>query len=315
MQIIVKQRHNETLRLLSCGTIASLGMKESREHFYSADERFLAAIGNLLLNFINLEAFYSTTIKSLETGKAQTEQEWREGMQKGAVAPEIEELIKANPLMQIQGFLDAMSQAMAKRSVRLAKETTHSAALVFAHTLLDEALSECCRISFLASPTDWYPFIEKRKVEIGALQTRDSKDVLREFAWEFVRQQKRESMVRRLQLLNQLCIPRLKCKEIPTAWLNQEALNEFDELRHRIIHGRYFSRPIRAIEDQLVFAKRAGLSMLQLVWQAYELLGREAIEPKSMFTTLRLCVVLRREFPEFIEFIEEQAELARKETP
>jgi hypothetical protein len=149
---------------------------------------------------------------------------------------------------------------------------------------------------------DWYPFVKKRKIDVEILQTKSKSDVIHQLAWEHLQQQKRESMSKRFQLLNQLCMPRLKGQQAPTAWIKLDALEEFDELRHKIIHGRYFNRPIRAIEEQLHFAKMAGLSAIFLVASAYGLL-KGKYEPKSTYSMLRLCVVFRREFPEFVELI------------
>ncbi len=82
-------------------------------------------------------------------------------------------------------------------SARLAKQTVDSAALVFAHTLLDGALSECCHISFLADPEPWCSSVEKRKVEISQLKAKSVRQATEELAREHVCQLEREPMVMR----------------------------------------------------------------------------------------------------------------------
>ena len=103
-------------------------------------------------------------------------------------------------------------------------------------------------------------------------------------------------------------IPLLKFPEIPTAGIKIETLEDFDNSRHRIIHGRYFSRPIRAVEDQIQFAKLEASSVLNLVAHAHDLLSGSNPHawPTTMFGTLRVCVVLRREFSEFFDMMREQ---------
>src|SRR5579872_4710170 len=115
-------------------------MKKLRRRFYTAEERFAASFGRFILNFINLEAFYSTTSKSLDRSKSSVEEEWRTGVQKAAQDPKFQ-MRKGNPLFEIPKLGEGFANAMASRSLRLAKQTVDSAALVFAHTLLDEALS------------------------------------------------------------------------------------------------------------------------------------------------------------------------------
>jgi len=220
-------------------------------------------------------------------------------------SPQMERFKQKNPRVGGEDFVKKLSMGMASRSLRLAKQTVDSAALVFAHTLLDGALSECCHISFLADPATWGTFVEGRKVDLGRLKTKTVNDVTGEIAREHVLQLEREPMTKRLEVINRLCVPRLHGAEIPTAWLKHEALHDFDRLRQRIIHGQPFLRRKVDVEDQLYFAKSAGFAVLALVAQAYGLLNDAAIEPKSYRAMLRLCAVVKREFPEFIDLFQD----------
>src|SRR6266478_3542777 len=127
-------------------------MVKSWGHFYSAHERNLAAYGHFMLNFMNLEAFYRTAIKSVDLATPEMQKEWQEGMQECMTSPEMQRCIQESSIPRKDDFVKRLSLGLADRSVRLAKRTVDSAALVFAHTLLDEALSEACRISFQADP-------------------------------------------------------------------------------------------------------------------------------------------------------------------
>jgi hypothetical protein len=224
-------------------------------------------------------------------------------MRAGMNAPEIQRMMQSEPFVAKPEFFEKMSQAMASRSVRLAKQTVDSAALVFAHTLLDGALSECCHVSFLADPAPWCSFVEGRKVDLRRFKSKSVKDVNEELAHEHVFALGRESMMKRLEVLNGMCIPRLKGVEVPTAWIRLEAMRDFDHLRQKIIHGRPVLRRRVAVADELYFAKNAGISVLIMVQHAYGLLAKGSIDTKSHRTALRLCAVCRREFPEFADMM------------
>jgi len=60
-------------------------------------------------------------------------------------------------------------------------------------------ISECCLISFIAKPEDWYPFIENRKVEFVQLREQKTKVLQQKVASDFIKQLSRESMVKRLE--------------------------------------------------------------------------------------------------------------------
>jgi hypothetical protein len=284
-------------------------MKKSVPNKSSATGRFLTAAARTFINFADLGAFYGTTVKSLDDGQSRILEQWREEAKKGTATPEFEQFKDTNPFFTREELLFRVSDLMANRSVRMAKRTVESAALVFAHTLLDDALSESCRISFLACPEVWYGFVQNRKVEVGALRSAATKDLVRKLALEHMRQLQRESMVKRLDVINQICVPRLRGKKNPAAWLKREDLARFDELRHRIIHGRQLSRPVHAVEQQVHFAKSASLFVLQLVAQAYRLIDKRNMGA-SEFTVLRVCALCRREYPEFFKMFKDMTKEA-----
>jgi hypothetical protein len=272
-------------------------VKQNRDQFELAQERFFSAFGNFFLNLINLRAFYGTTTNSLNLSENGIEQQWRKEWEAGRENPEVKKAVSANPLMQSEDFINGILQASVKRSVRIAKQGTHSATLVFAHTILDGIFSECCEVSFLASSSDWYSFVGERKVKLGNLKNGDSDSLHWQEAQEFVRQLSRESMLKRFEYLHKICVPKLQKSELITAWIKRERLEHFDLVRHRVIHGRSFAKQLDKVEDQIHFAMMAGISMLLLVNQSYKLLETGKFTPKT--NTLRLFVTFRREFPEF----------------
>jgi hypothetical protein len=284
-------------------------MKVSRDRFYSANELFLSVFGHFFLNIINVEAFHRTTKTALNFGKARVYREYRDGMKTAAALPELQEIFETNEFVKSARFSKALGNALAQRSVRVADETIDAATLVFAHTMLDEVLSDCCRIAFLAKPDDWHGFVKKRKLEAGLLNASTGEKIIEDLCWDFVCQRQRESMVRRLQILNQTCAPHLRNQRIPTAWIKKDALGEFDCLRHNIIHGKPFSTKVRAIEDRVYFAKMVGLSVLSLVSRAHDLMVRATPQRMSIRAGLRLCAILRREFPEFEDFLRHEGKV------
>jgi hypothetical protein len=272
-------------------------VKQNRSQFELAQERYFSAFGNFFLNLINLRAFYGTTTNSLNLNENVIEQQWRKEWEAGRENPEVKKVVGRNPLMQSEDFINGILQASVKRSVRIAHQGTRSATLVFAHTIVDEAFSECCEVSFLASSSDWYPFVGERKVKLGNLKNGSADSLHWQEAQEFVRQLSRESMLKRFDFLHKICVPKLTEPELITAWIKREQLEDFDLLRHRVIHGKSFAKPVAKVEDQIHFAMMAGISILLLVNQTYKLLETGEFTPGT--NTLRLFVTFRREFPEF----------------
>lgn len=286
-------------------------MKQSWDNSYSAKERYLAAFGRFFLNIFNLGIYYGTISKFVGSDESEIEKQWVASAKEKAVTSGIKKFFEGNPLFDEEEYVKGMAAAFAKASTRLTRRALDTSTLIFAHTILDETLSECCRISFFASPADWFPFVEERKVKLGELNKVQS--VRKEKTWEFVCELQHESIMRRFDMLHKICVPKLKKKLLPTAWISRDKLEAFDQLRHQAVHGKRFLREVPDIDEQIFFAKRSGMSILLLIWQAYPFARSEKNLPRNS-TFLRLLVIARQEFPEFVEFFETAAEKLSNET-
>lgn len=259
---------------------------------------------------MNLEGFHRTSMRSIESGKRAMDEDWKQGFAEASKGADFRGMFEKAPFVGDQKFFEDVASALAARSVRLAKQTVDSSALVFAHTLLDEAVSECCAIAFKAKPGDWFRFVEKKKVEVGILWKKSSSEILEEEAWKFVSTLGREALAKRLQLLNQVCIPKVETRPIPTAWIRPEALDRFDQMRHKIVHGSPFRSRGFKIEDELFFAKQAGFSTFFLIQASLHLLDKDTTAFDSRRLP-RLFVALRREFPELLDLLQKQTKMRR----
>jgi hypothetical protein len=287
-------------------------MDEVQGRFYSAQERYITALGHFFLNILNLDSFYSTVVKSLDAAKPQTQMECRDGMQQALSSPQGKRIIEKHPFGQDPEFFIQMAMGMANRSVRTARQTVDSAALVFAHTILDGVLSECVHISSLVNPVRWGAFVECRKVEFRELRRKSIEMLEREAVEAYVAQLDREPMTRRLELLNRVSVPLLKGQPIPTAWIKPDVMRAFDRLRQRIVHGQPSLKRRVVVGDEIYFAKTAGISILGLLGDAHGLWDGNSFKPKSARMSLRLLAIARREFPEFLEVMEDAVKRAEK---
>jgi len=241
------------------------------------EEKLLTLMGQFTLHINNLQTFYGTTTDALEIGKDQVEQKILKATKEGITKPEIQEIIgaeKCNSVLQNEPFLNFFMKSFANRSVRLSKQMVGLSALVFTHTILDDLLTECCRISFEVEPADWYPLVDARKIEVRLLRTTDTQSLIHRKALELVSEKAGQSMVKRFSLLNQICVPKLNGEQPITALINLDELDAFDQTRHKIVHGQPFAQKVADIEGKILFAACTGMAVLVLVGKAYKLFER-----------------------------------------
>ena len=160
-------------------------------------------------------------------------------------------------------------------------------------------------ISFDAAPSDWYPFVMQQKVALGELQHAQSPMALSdEKARKFVYQLRYQSMIARLNVLNQVCIPKLSPDLKPkiTALINIRILDLLDGLRQRIIHEKPFAQTTTEIQEELFFVLVTGIAALLTVGNAYELLAKDKFKARSII--FKMLGEMKDDMPELNGFID-----------
>ncbi len=283
-------------------------MEEKNESKTRADGQLADAFRNLTVNINNLQTFYLTTTDLLDVGKDYVEHKTIAMGKQELDKPEWKQFKSLKNTASAPSLVEACLRATGKRSLRLSHQIVDSASLVFAHSVLDGTLSDCCTISFEAQPADWFRFVEKRKIELSELHTMNVEDHWKRKAGEYVGQLKREPMTTRLEVLNKICIPLLGGELSPTRFIDIDQLERFDHLRQKAVHGPSFSDKIVKVQDQVMFAAAAGFYALLLVGKAHGLtaggiLDKGNSDPESVFT--KLFGSIWTDCPEFEEPLKE----------
>src|SRR5262249_51974961 len=83
----------------------------------------------------------------------------------------------------------------------------NAACLVFAHSVLDGVALDYCKVTALASPTDWESYFDNRQIELKAVRSRKYEELLRDALDAFFKQLERDSVLKKVDLLFQRCKP------------------------------------------------------------------------------------------------------------
>lgn len=86
--------------------------------------------------------------------------------------------------------------------------SVNAASLIFAHSILDDVASECCKIILVAAPTEWEDVVQNKKVSFAELSERNP-DVIK---WQLVRKYvdglgREKSLIDRIELIQAKCKP------------------------------------------------------------------------------------------------------------
>jgi hypothetical protein len=156
---------------------------------------------------------------------------------------------------------DTLTQAQTKDfSVAL-----DAASLVFAHSILDDAAFQYCRVTAMVSQSSWERFALDKKIKLGEARDQDYGSLLAQKTEEYLNKLERESLLLKIGKLFEVCQPDADFKPMGVYSYDKERLENLDKLRHSIVHG---SGPVHRLpngDDDIQFMDLTAMYLMMLV--------------------------------------------------
>jgi hypothetical protein len=146
-----------------------------------------------------------------------------------------------------------LSNITAEMMTHEAQTATDSAALVFAHSILDDAATQYCRIAAALSPSDWASSLSERKLSLSDFKTLKSYEAAVQYILgQYLGELQNQSLVTRIKLLNRNCQPMPDQQSgLAEYKLNLETIEALDKKRQDIIHRTNLREPCENIEADI----------------------------------------------------------------
>jgi hypothetical protein len=145
-----------------------------------------------------------------------------------------------------------------------------AASLVFAHSILDDAAFQYCRVTAIISPSSWEQFVLKQKVNLEEIRNNDYEGLLRQKIEGYLGNLEREALIKKSQKLFEICKPEPDFKPITEFSYDNSRLERLDLLRHDIVHGSGTEKGLPNGDDDLRFLQQCGLYLMMLVNQRFD---------------------------------------------
>ena len=159
-----------------------------------------------------------------------------------------------------------------------------AASIVFAHSVLDGAALDYCRVTALVAPHDWEPVIEQRSIKLSDARESDYEQLLRRKIDEFFEQLEWESLLKKTDYLFARCQPPPKWSPMDDYVFDRDRLEKLDRYRHDVIHGDGPIPGIAAADEEVDYLMRMVLFFQGLVNLRYGL----KLDPFYAFTGMEL---------------------------
>jgi hypothetical protein len=122
----------------------------------------------------------------------------------------------------------------------------------------------------MAEPTDFLPRLADRRVALREAQRSTFPVLLNTEIRRFLDNLERESLLKKMDLLFELCQPPAGFQGVVGYRYDRDRLTQLDQLRHDYIHGRARLSRLPNGNDDLLFLQNTGFYMVPLVNQRYD---------------------------------------------
>jgi hypothetical protein len=167
------------------------------------------------------------------------------------------------------GLPDALPERLTVTAVTTFESALDAASLVFAHSIIDGAAFELCRICSVIAPADFDRFVDQRKVTLAQLRDASVEALRAQLIEAYLDTLERESLLTKADLLFQICQPPSSFDPIRDYSYSRDLLVQLDELRHKVVHSSQQSKPLPNGPDDLWFLQRTGYLFMTLLNEKY----------------------------------------------
>jgi hypothetical protein len=167
------------------------------------------------------------------------------------------------------GFFETAARAMTENAVSIFNFVSDASSLIFAHSVLDGAALDWCRVCALAEPDDLIPYIDKKRVALSHVKESSFTELRDKEINEFLASLERESLIRKLDIIFALCRPPQGFVGMQYYRYDKERIISLDKLRHDYVHRAMLNTRLPRGDDDLWYLFRTTHYLLPLVNQRY----------------------------------------------
>jgi predicted HTH domain antitoxin len=160
---------------------------------------------------------------------------------------------------------------IAGKEVNQFRYSLAAGSVVFVHSIVDDAVLKFCKVCATQSPNDFLHLISRRKIEISSLVNEGADAVIQSSVQEYLEALERKSLLEKTDVLFQICKPAKDFAPMADFKFDRDALKEFDELRHSIVHRVAIGEPVQFGDEKIYWCFRMLAYNMAMVSEKYSL--------------------------------------------
>ncbi len=164
-----------------------------------------------------------------------------------------------------------------KHTVETSINSLNAATILFAHSMVDGAAFDYCRVTALHAPEDWEPDILNKQVPVSFVREASFGQIRAAKLEEVLEDLEMKSLKEKIDRLHARCRPPRGWSPMNGYAFQLERIVKIDNLRQEIVHGEALGQSIVNADDEFDYMCRTCMYFMGLVNFRYNL----KIDPKS----------------------------------
>lgn len=166
-----------------------------------------------------------------------------------------------------------LDKSLKYKSLSNAVAAVDAAVLVITHSMLEKVTEDLLLITKEMDRQKWRYFIKNREIKIKVTELIDLEvdKLIEEEEKQFFDKSLKRPLINKIELLHQICEPSDFLKEYSFSY-DKKRVDDFDSLRHKIVHEIYIIKPNTEIEEEFNFIKSVIIYLINMVAWKYKLI-------------------------------------------
>ena len=170
------------------------------------------------------------------------------------------------------GGIQGLAKKLTEQQFKSYQKSIDEASVVLAHSALDSAAFEYCRvIELIAPPEKWMTNIKNKKATISEINETGYDVLIQQKISKFVASLDRGSLLEKINQLFKLCEPSNAFDPIKDYKFNKERIEKFDLMRHKIVHEEGLTSPLQNCDKEIIYMMDTSNFLMSLVNHRYNL--------------------------------------------
>ena len=168
-------------------------------------------------------------------------------------------------LLEKIGGVEGWAEELAIQNIEGFRASVESAAIVFAHSIVDAISFDFCKCIAIAHPQAWESILPQRKVELQKFRDSTYEEILSQLISKHLDVLERESLIRKGDELFRICKPKSGFDPIEDFEYDRDRLVRIDNLRHEIVHGPTSLTRVPTVGADLTFLQNTATYYMALL--------------------------------------------------